>query len=246
MANPQVMGAPAQEVMGQGSNCEDIFAGKPQKILVKQVWEVLECCSIEAKNRYRISPADNKDDVFLYIDEDSGCCERICCSKRRSLTLKVHRGDSKSGEVVQSMYKPFACGGNCCCLRPKFDVWAGERDTNFIGHVDDPCALCVMNQQINDAKGNSMFTTTGSICQLGMCCPCCSGVNFEVKKGDQEIAHIEKMPLTCGECFKKTNRFEVDFKDISDAWEKRMVLASAMLLDLEYFEENKNNNKGGQ
>merc|ERR1719324_1222376 len=63
-----------------------------------------------------------------------------------------------------------------------------------------------------------------------MCCPCCSGVNFEVKKGDQEIAHIEKMPLTCGECFKKTNRFEVDFKDISDAWEKRMVLASASAL----------------
>lgn len=214
--------------------------------MIKQEFALLECCGCEAKNRYRISvPKEGDDgkegDIFLYIDEESECLQRVCCSKFRSLTLRVHEGPTKDGNIVQSMYKPFSCGGIWCCLRPKFTVWDGPKDkATVIGNIDDPCKLCVMDQQVFDAKSNLMFNTSGSICQLGICCPCCSSVTFDVTREGTNVASIEKMPLTCGECFKKTNRFVVDFKDRQDPLEKRMIFASAMLLDLEYFEENKN------
>eukprot|EP00931_Biecheleriopsis_adriatica_P020408 TRINITY_DN1364_c0_g1_i1.p1 TRINITY_DN1364_c0_g1~~TRINITY_DN1364_c0_g1_i1.p1 ORF type:complete len:257 (-),score=60.11 TRINITY_DN1364_c0_g1_i1:73-780(-) len=231
--------APVQQAMGM-----DIFQGN-QKIMVKQEFALLECFSCEAKNRYRVSVPNGEEEgpnIFLYVNEESNCCERICCSVNRSLTLNVHQGATKEGPIVQSMYKPFHVQG-CCICRPKFDVFDGARAP--IGTIEDPCRCCAMDQQIKDAGGKLIFTTYGSICQLGLCCPCCASVDFNVKKDGNDVALISKRPMTCGECIKKTNRFIVDFDKINDANEKRLIFAAAMLADLEYFEQNKNDNGGG-
>merc|ERR1719436_168818 len=163
--------APVQATMGG-----DIFKGN-EKVMVKQEFAVLECCSIEAKNRYRVSVPSGEQEgsnIFLYIDEDSDCCERICCSTNRSLTLNVHQGSTKDGPTLLSMRKPFHCQG-CCCMRPAFSVFSGPRESSkMIGQIEDPCRCCVMDQQIMDGTGNLVYTTQGSICQLGMCCPCCA------------------------------------------------------------------------
>merc|ERR1740121_329939 len=100
-----------------------------------------------------------------------------------------------------------------------------------------------MDQQIKDAQGKPVFTTTGSIWQLGMCCPCCASVRFDVMRGTTREAGIERMALSCAEMCLKTNRFKLDFDKVTDPAERKLVLGSAMLLDLEYFEQNKNNNK---
>merc|ERR1719235_354336 len=88
--------------MGEGvqENSDDIFHGN-SKIMIKQEFALLECFSCEAKNRYRISIPNGESegpDVFLYINEDSGCLERICCSVNRSLTLNVHEGSTRMGK----------------------------------------------------------------------------------------------------------------------------------------------------
>merc|ERR1711879_55654 len=106
---------------------------------------------------------------------------------------------------------------------------------------DDPFKCCLMDQQISDKNGNVWAITTGTICQLGMCCPCCADVKFEVLKNESPVALVTKPPLNFTECFCNTNRFLVEFQQITDPIEKRMIFAAAMLLDLEYFEQNKNN-----
>lgn len=213
--------------------------------MIKQEFAAMEMCACEAKNRYRISEPQGEEEggeIFLYIDEESECCERICCSRARALTLRVHQGSNKDGTIVQSMHKPFSCGGICCCLRPHFDVYGPGGEGDKIGYIDDPCRCCLMDQQVYDKSDKLLFQTKGSICQLGICCPCCASVDFSVLKDEKEVATISKRPMTCCECLQKTNRFTIDFNQITEPEEKRMLLAAAMLADLEYFEEQKNDN----
>jgi hypothetical protein len=235
-----------QEAPVQVSMDGDAFQGS-EKIMIKQEFAMLEMCSCEAKNRYRVSVPNGEEEgsnVFLYVDEDSGCCERICCQKNRSLTLNVHQGSTKDGPTVMSMHKPFHIQG-CCFCRPNFTVFSGPKDSNNeIGKIEDPCRCCAMDQQIMDKSGSLIYTIYGSICQLGMCCPCCGSVEFQIKKDGADVGVISKRPLTCSECCGKTNRFIVDFPKDADETQKKLVFASAMLIDLEYFEENERKNQG--
>lgn len=220
-----------------GGMSGDIFNGA-DRLYIKQEMAAIELCGVEAKQRYRVSPAtaDNQEgQVFLYITEESGCLERICCSVNRSLKLLVHQGNSKDGPVVQTMDKPFSCQG-CCCLRGSFVVNAGG---NQIGSIEDPCRCCWMDLQVMNASGGPMFTAAGSPCQCGLCCPCCAGVKFDIAKEGQSVGSVEKMPADCQEIFLKTNRFIVDMTRIKDPVERRMALAAAMMLDLNYFEQQK-------
>lgn len=241
MAQANVIGAvaPGQVVMGSAS---DPFKGASE-VIVKQEWAAIEFCSLEAKQRYRISqpvgPEKAEGEPFLYITEESGCLERICCSTNRSLTLKLHDGPTKEAPVIQRMHKPFSLQG-CCFCRPSFTVTGAGGEGDLVGTVEDPCRCCTMDQQVYGKDKNLLFTTAGSICQFGMCCPCCAPIHFDVKQGGSDVASIEKMTLSCAEMCTKTNRFLVNFDKITDPEAKRMLLASAMLLDLGYFEQNKN------
>ena len=71
--------------------------------LIRQEFAALELCGCEAKNRYRVYQAGAEESIksidglpsTMYINEESGMCERLCCGPNRSLTLVVHQGDSK-------------------------------------------------------------------------------------------------------------------------------------------------------
>lgn len=236
-AEPEdALGSPAQQVMSSAR--EDIFMGAP-RVHVKREMAVLELCGLEAKQHYRISvPSTDKKEgtVFLYISEESNCAERTCCSTNRRLNLKVHQGQSKLGPVVLSMAKPFSLQG-CCCWRPSFEVFgaAGKK----IGDVKDPCRCCRLDQQAYSAGQELLLSAQGSLCQIGLFCPCLGSVIFDIVKGGQKVASIEKLPMDAKECCLRTNRFTIDFGSVKDAADRSLLLASAMLLDLEYFEQQK-------
>mmetsp|Transcript_29887 Transcript_29887/g.79541 ORF Transcript_29887/g.79541 Transcript_29887/m.79541 type:complete len:245 (-) Transcript_29887:195-929(-) len=228
--------APIQHMMHDRP--EDIFQGADQ-VMVKQEWAASELVTgCEARNRYRISKPVNGQEgqAFLYMAEESECSERRCCGRNRSLTMKVYQGPSKEGAPVQSMKKPFHCQG-CCFCRPSLDVLgAGDTPTLVLGKVTDPCRCCLADQQVYDDSGALMFTPKGSLCQLGFCCALCYPVKFDIEKQGSVVATVVKPPLSCGEYCTRTNRFLINFNDIKDPTERKMLLASTMLLDLEYFE----------
>jgi len=226
------------------SGTDDIFRNA-QQVMVTQESDCLEyflcgCCGIEAKNSYRISvPAgDEEGDTFLYISEDSGCIERVLCCTNRSLTFKVHLGDSEDGPVLMRMYKPFQkpwCCARRCCARPTMRVY-GELPNIRLGMIDNPCHCCYMGQRIFNKDAGVALTSVGWDCQPGFWCPMCCSVNFSIKQDDLTVAKVHKLPVTCGECCVGTNSFRIDFDKVTDPIERRLLLASAMLLDLQYFE----------
>lgn len=225
------VGAPTQMTMAAPDG--DLFRGESNIFIKREV-----AFGVQAKQRYRISvPDGNKEgNVFLYISEESECLERVCCGPSRSLKLKLHAGPHKEAPVVMEMVKPFSCE-ECCFLRPSFEVFSqGQK----IGQVEDPCKCCVMDQQIYGSSSDRvLFKTEWSLCQVGMWCPCFNNVQFNVSKSDQQVALIEKMSLDMEEGFLGTTRFMVHFDKIVDTTEKKLLLASAMLLDLQYFEKKR-------
>jgi len=208
---------------------QDIYG---DQLELKQQWKAKELCGCEAKNRYM-----SKDEKF-YIDEQSDCCQRLFASTNRELTLFGHAGNSGDAPVALRMYKPYHLQG-CCFCRPSLQV--DMADGTKIGTIEDPFKCCTMDQQILDKSGGTKFTVAGSICQCGMCCACCADVKFDVSdKSGNVVGAITKPALSLGEACVKTNRFVVDFPKQCSMEDKQLLVGSAMLLDLQYFEKNKN------
>lgn len=208
---------------------QDIYG---EQLELKQQWKAKELCGCEAKNRYL-----SKDEKF-FIDEQSDCCQRCFASTNRELTLFGHSGNNSEGPVSLRMYKPYHIQG-CCFCRPSMQV--DMADGTKIGTIEDPWKCCTMDQQVLDKDGGTKFTVAGSICQCGMCCPCCADVKFEVAdKSGSVVGGITKPALSCGEMCVSTNRFVVDFPKQCSMEDKHLLVGSAMLLDLQYFEKNKN------
>eukprot|EP00927_Polykrikos_kofoidii_P079671 TRINITY_DN76469_c0_g1_i1.p1 TRINITY_DN76469_c0_g1~~TRINITY_DN76469_c0_g1_i1.p1 ORF type:complete len:326 (+),score=61.59 TRINITY_DN76469_c0_g1_i1:69-1046(+) len=202
------------------------------EITLKQTFRATEQCGCEAKNRYIAQP-----DGRLYIRETSDCCHRLFSSVNRELTLWVHAGPSEEAPVVLRMFKPFHLQG-CCFCRPSLEVELPNGTE--IGTIKDPFKCCTMDQQVFDANQNLRFSVAGSLCQCGICCPCCSDVNFDIDDEDgNTVGEISKKALTCGEICMKTNRFMIDFPKQCSIDDKHLLLGSAMLLDLQYFETKK-------
>lgn len=233
-----VVATPVQQTMVGGGSSVDIFKGQ-RSIFVRQQIEAVELCGIEAKNKYRISqpgPNATEGNVFMFVHEESECCQRICCGPNRDLTLHLHDGATKEAPVVWKMHKDFHCQG-CCCLRPKTQVY--NPDGSQIGSVEDPCRCCLMDQHIMDARGTRVFTTEGTMCQLGLCCPICFDVHFDMKNNGNKIGSLTKHSMDLAELCCKVNRFTLDFGSVTDAQTRKLMFGSAMLIDLEYFEQQK-------
>jgi len=112
-----------------------------------------------------------------------------------------------------------------------------------VGRIEDPFKCCIIDQKIYDANNAERFTVTGSICQQGACCPCCADFSFDVlDASSMSVSKIVKPSLTLAEACAKTNRFVVEFPEQCSMNDKHLLVGAAMLLDLQYFEVNKNSN----
>ena len=99
-----------------------------------------------------------------------------------------------------------------------------------------------MDQKIKDAAGQFRYGVAGTICQIGLFCPCCGDVNFHVTNGQGErVGEIKKMFDGCEELCLGTNKFKVIFPHNVTVEDRSLIFASAMLIDLQYFEVQKNN-----
>jgi len=207
---------------------EDLFG---RSITLKQLWKPKElCCNYEAKNRYLA------EDGTLYIHEISDGLQRCCCAVNRELTFFAHAGPDKQAPTVMRMYKPFHLAG-CCFCRPEMDI--DLPNSQRLGHIDDPFKCCIMDQYVYDAYGNLRFEVTGSSCQAGTVCPRCADVYFDVlDESGCQVGQITKPRENFGERWTGTNRFTVDFPRQCSMKDKSLLVASSMLLDIQYFENN--------
>lgn len=210
---------------------EDLWGAQ---LMLTQIVKLVELCGWEAKNRY-ISG-----DGGFFIDERSDCPQRICASTNREVTLFGHAGPGEESPVVLRMYKPYHIQG-CCFCRPEMHV--NLPDGTEVGHIKDPFRCCELQQQLFARDEELRYEVTGSVCQAGAFCQCCADFHFDVlDRSGNEVGTITKPALTFGECCRQSNRFVIDFPEQCSMDDKRLLVGSAMLLDLQYFEVNKNKN----
>lgn len=221
----------------------DRFAG--EAAIIEQSFFVGDLFGCEAKNVYKVYPGAKQGVHFtgaqsMYIREESGCVERLLCSVNRALTLHVHNGTDRSGPTMLQFHKPFHIQG-CCCCRPSMAITDGAGQK--LGRVDDPCLFnCMMEQNVYDHNDQHKYRVEGCCIQPGLCCPCCCDVTFDVKDvTGGPPGKITKIFNGCAEICCGMNRFKLIYPDAATDADKSLLLGSAMLIDLEYFEQNKNN-----
>jgi hypothetical protein len=219
-----------------------------QTVTIKQKFDLMEVItSCEAKNRYEVYQGDRAEGaVQLYLAEQSECCQRICCKQQRELNLYIHDGPNREAPQVAELHKPMHCKAFPCniCIRP--ELYVMDMQGGKIGRVHDPfvCAnvmCCTIDQHIFDAEEKMKYKILGTVCQPGICCPCCFDVTFDIHDyhagaNGRVVGIVTKKALDLMEMCVKTNRFQIDFPPDAGTFEKILLTGGAFLLDIEYFE----------
>jgi hypothetical protein len=263
MAAPQdTMTTAPQQVMGhpQGDSTLAMDLGNCNKLCVKQEFSMLEMIGFGAKNRYRICkdlPEAEGGKTFLYVKEDSKFIERKCLSSCRTFSLAVHAGVDTSGPVVLTMTKDLHCPMTPCPMMaldcgiisglkalgalqkpPELTLWEGDTILGTV--VDPPCAVfhCQMDASIRNAQGEEVFHLgPKSMFSKGMYCPCCAEERMPITREGKMVAEIVRIQLSCAELYGKCNRFEIEFGEVTDPTERKLILGAAFLLDMQYWDQ---------
>ena len=170
----------------------------------------------------------------MYIHEGEGDgCERVCCKQNRHLVLLIHEGTDQSADVIMQIHKSFGLAGLCCC-RPSVQIFDGQ--ANKIGHVDDPFHWCVMDQRIYGVDGRQIYGAAGSVCQMGIFCPCLGTVEFDIAgtNGQLTDGRISKIFGGCGEIMAGANNFRVRFPTGASPGEKMALIGALSFSSLPF------------
>lgn len=90
------------------------------------------------------------------------------------MKVSNEEGMINAGSLDKTLFlhleRPFKC--TCLCLaRPEMSVSFVENGSNtFFGKIKNPCLLCTLGCNVEDAKGNLKYIIEGSCCQVGWLC----------------------------------------------------------------------------
>jgi hypothetical protein len=220
-----------------------------QTVTIKQRFDLMEVIGgCEAKNRYQVYQGESTDgQPQLFLGEQSECLQRICCAQQRELRLMIHDGPDRASPQVAEFHKPCHCKAFPCNIPIRPTLYVMDMQGGKIGRVHDPfvcgnCICCTLDQHVFDAEERMKYKILGSVCQAGICCPCCCDISFDIHdhhegKNGAVTGKITKKALSLFEMCAKTNRFQIDFPPDAGTFEKILLTGSAFLLDIEYFEQ---------
>jgi len=250
--------APPQEDMADMAEAKRIIADADlQKVRVQQFQRIKDSFACDFNNWYTVMDADGA--PIFYVKEDSTCVERNCCSGAcKAWRMDMYLpGDSK--DISQDDHKPFMhlerpFTFTCCCLnRPTVHVSEFVEKGNSptgreLGTLYDPCTCCNLQTTIIPAAGtdNSHLKIVGSPCQIGICCKCPGNtIDFAIQnQDDSEVAHLTKI-WKCGDiaplCSKEWSTFDMEFKEVSKAEDRLMIVATSLFVQLLWFDAQRNN-----
>ena len=237
MIQPQMMMMQPQMMMMQPQMVDlggfkKLLASKG--VFIKQKLEILEVVTwCQTENSYNIcelgEDGEKKGEAFLKAKEKSDACARIFLpSSCRPFKMKInHKGDNKDHNNFLDIDREYTW--TCFCLnRPDMTVTNSENGQSETHQIRGYC------------------------CQLGICCPLpcqkCQIVNFDIKSANgQKVAQLTKKPTSCVKAaVSEVSYFAVEFPQNTTKEERALLMASAIMLDFQYFEENDDNNDNNQ
>ncbi|MDA3855144.1 MAG: phospholipid scramblase-related protein [Candidatus Woesearchaeota archaeon] len=188
------------------------------KLIVKQKFEGLEAFTgIETKNKYQILTEGGNE--VLYAFEESNWFMRILLKKMRSLDITFINPQK---ETFLKVNKKFAF------FLPQFDVY--DNNKQLIGIVKTRFGL-TSKIEVYDNNNQLIFFTKNEIMH-----PWTFNI-YKSKVMENSIGLISKKWSGVGkEMFTDADNFLIDFDQISDENDKKIILALALIIDLFVFE----------
>ncbi len=212
---------------------------------VKQQIEFLELVtSCETKNRYDVYAKINEQNVFLFrCKEQSEWCMRNCCPGNcREFNLKLTLPNQQKFAILE---RPFKCTC-CCCNRPL--MTCKFTDGTQFGRIKEPFRYCSPLFETYDEEDHSKYYLEIPYCQSGFCCrkSCCGKCNevygniYNNRSLSNPVGVIKKKEKCVQETISDANTFVITFPVDATVNDKLNLIATVLMIDYRYFEENAN------
>lgn len=239
----QWMARPTQVFPGCPPGLE--YLTQLDQVLVHQQVELFEVMTgFEMNNRYAIKNSLGQQCYYAY--EDTDLCMRMCCGNQRG--FKFHIVDNAGQEVLRISREFKCCAGCCWCANADCCAWEVQIEApagNVIGSVRQTQSCWYSHMDLKNESGDNVLRIVQGVCCIcpGPCCTC--DFNFDVypTTGDTPIGAVTKQYSGFAkECITKANNFSVTFPKDLDVKMKGTLLGACFLIDMMFFEQNKNNN----
>lgn len=243
-----IPGGPGKQQMGDMSHCNGV--------VLKQKVELMEavtngCC--EGANTYAIYDRDTARPMYV-ITEKSQCFERCCCKPSHAADMEVHETpDGKSkGRKIYTFEKPrkltccLCCPALCECCRDEIKVYQGDKENGkLLGSAMAPIGggCCKPTLDMMDAQQQPFGQLVGPCCCIGSWCD--TSFMFTKQGGSGTTGFIKKEGVdgassAAKELFTDADNFTSSFDPALNGEQKATFLASMILLDYMFFEDDGN------
>jgi uncharacterized protein YxjI len=194
----------------------DLFEGA-SAVAVSQKKEWLEILTdIEHRNRFTID-FDGRDGVLLAVEEGRGW-KGFLLGSMRPYTLVVLTRDKRP---VLRMHAPFRW------MHPEIAVM--DPGGKPLGRVRKRFTFPHTRYDVSDAHGREIFDIARGLLKAW---------TFTIRRDGQDVAAITKRWSGLGrEMFTDADRFQLQFPEITDPTERKILLGALFLLDFTHFEE---------
>lgn len=233
-------------------------------IWIQQDAQYLEGCGCEFENVYMVygvkdnkgDPKRDKNEVLFKCKEHSSCCQRYCCfSSMQSFNMDIMFNSScfdpsQKGKPRWTPFLHLERDYKCTCLcfnRPSIRVSQIEdRKKETVGFVTHRWAACDYVYDMRAEKDSTPpYIIEGSCCQCGLCCSCpcgpCRKVDLGVYESDSrnKVGNISKVWTgLVRTLLTDADSYYVTFPNNVDVSYKVLMLAAAILIDYQHFEES--------
>ena len=233
-----------------------------KSVYIKQTIEWVEMVSgYETPNRYQVyfkNQGDSHYTMLFSCKEMSDYCSRQCCSgDARPFTMNMKH---ISNATIDSDFnknnfaiinKPYACA--CFCLgRPEMSGTFNSIDGPIFGKIYQPYTCCDPVFQVFNSSGQVAYSITTDCCQCGFFCRGGCGmfepITFHIFNGNTcdskstnlAVGRIVKHSMGIQSLVSDADNFEVFFPLDASPENKLSLIAAALMIDYQYFEENPN------
>lgn len=207
---------------------------------------------VNASKQFKITPKDSKDPVLLMLNEETGCCVRICCGPYRPWTISAKYPES--GKEFAVYNRPLRCLGGplkCCCFQEMSVTVHGEK----IGGFKEACWCCIPTYTVFGQDSSPKYHIHMPTCCCGMCVNVCAGgccsckVPFYIYDAKEDVEGKEKGKIVklwgglVKELITEADTFTLEFPSDADAEMKATLVGATLMINQLYF-ENQDSSQG--
>jgi len=249
----------AQQMMGMRSNALQCLS-EMDGITVQENVNVIEAVTallgqeVEMANAYQVYASGGWDDKFKAVEQTNLCLRNLkqifgdCTPWSLDIFYREGMGDEKAFHLDRP------CSATCCCIcRPVANMVDAEG--NAIGSLRDPWdPCCGLGFEVMDAEGNKVYDMTSGACPMGFYCPLpclpkLRDIKFTIKNTDgEEVGQLTKrVPNMFKYMFAPdVDDYHVEWPGVEQPEHRALIMAGTMFIDFRYFNDNSNDDKGGE